>query len=183
MAQQSGVTIEENESLSDGQQGRKRGDSSADRLERLLGAISTYSKSPTTPVNSHMEETSKTSTGNRVVKGEDTPVVAGDPSKTARAMSSYTQRKRREYLLRKQASAEEEGDDDNQSVPSPRERVKSMPIAETVETAAAATSTIANTTTMETSESTSPMPQKRQVSSHSVKSAGTPLSSPTPQCS
>jgi hypothetical protein len=65
--------------------GRPRGDSSADKLERLLGALSSYSPPPTA-----------------------TPAFATLPegqAKTARAMSSYTQRKRREYLLRKQAAA------------------------------------------------------------------------------
>jgi hypothetical protein len=187
MAQQSGVAIEENEALSAGPQGRKRGDSSADRLERLLGAISTYSysKSPAAPIDSHTEETSKTSRESRVVKGEEAPFVAGDPSKTARAMSSYTQRKRREYLLRKHASAEEEGDDDDdnpkdQSVLSLRERVKSMPVAEIEETVAPTAATTANMTTTEASDSASPMPRKKQPSSHSVNSAGTPLTSPKP---
>mmetsp|Transcript_10224 Transcript_10224/g.18644 ORF Transcript_10224/g.18644 Transcript_10224/m.18644 type:complete len:407 (+) Transcript_10224:140-1360(+) len=87
-----------------GMAGRPRGDSSADRLERLLGAIATYSSSPGrggTPLT----ERARTN-------GDEGPVVNDgtdeeNRNKTVRAMSSYTQRKRREYLLRKQASNEE----------------------------------------------------------------------------
>jgi hypothetical protein len=168
-----------------GLQGRKRGDSSADRLERLLGAIATYSKSTGKPATSHtIEQTSPSTTESRVVKEEDHTIV-GDPSKTARAMSSYTQRKRREYLLRKQASAEEGEDDDisnNQSVPSPRERVKSIQVEET-ETVPKATTTsaAAEVTSTGLSGSVSPLAQKKQLSSHSTRASDTPLSSPMPR--
>lgn len=63
---------------------RKRVDSSADRLEQLLGALSSYSNPPA-------QDSTQTT-------------ISEDQAKTAKAMSSYTQRRRREYLLRKQAS-------------------------------------------------------------------------------
>lgn len=70
--------------------GRPRGDSGADKLERFLGALSSYSTAPGAA-------SPRTATNTA-------PIPEGQ-AKTARAMSSYTQRKRREYLLRKQAAS------------------------------------------------------------------------------
>ncbi|KAG7364677.1 hypothetical protein IV203_037879 [Nitzschia inconspicua] len=77
--------------------GRPRGDSGADKLQRLLGAISSYSTPPTTAP----QTVSNT--------------IPDEQAKTARAMSSYTQRKRREYLLRKQAATNDANVDGRQS--------------------------------------------------------------------
>lgn len=121
-----------------------RGDSSADRLERLMGAISNYSKArdPSSLASIQtghgvilgQEPTESTNAANAQVVGvveatDELPGTASDAyeqpaiigeagsadddggiestSKTRAAMSIYTQRKRREYLLRKKSPEEE----------------------------------------------------------------------------
>ncbi|KAG7346710.1 hypothetical protein IV203_005779 [Nitzschia inconspicua] len=100
MAEQAGAEESHQDDVEDqttASTGRPRGDSGADKLQRLLGAISSYSTPPTTAP----QTVSNT--------------IPDEQAKTARAMSSYTQRKRREYLLRKQAAANDANVDGRQS--------------------------------------------------------------------
>ena len=94
---------------------RKRGDSSADQIERLLGAIENYSQSHTPSPSRSKAISSQNSTNNNA--SIESPASVNDPddsvalvekgpteeehAKTARAMSGLLQKKRREYLLRR----------------------------------------------------------------------------------
>jgi hypothetical protein len=78
---------------------RKRGDSSADKFEELLGALSSYSTST---------EEEPAPADDEAAAVAPTTFVSEEQAKTARAMSGYTRRRRRQYLLRKQLAASNE---------------------------------------------------------------------------
>lgn len=112
---------------------RKRSDSSAEQIKRLLGAIESYSQSRTpspshrstnsvnVPVNNHGSVPSEHVSDE---SDDDASQIKSDKAKTARAMSNLTQRKRREYLLRRQALDDEE---DNRP-PNPQPQIP-VPVA------------------------------------------------------